>query len=310
MTFSTAYPFKSTVFPTFSCEKYRFGFNGKENDNEVKGDGNSVDYGGRIYDSRLGRWLSLDPKFSKAPNWSPYRFGFDNPLRFIDKDGNFELYPDARENYPKLAYLVDHMVEIYKNSTPEFKQALQKWSNLSEKEILECLTPGSGPMVRVEDIKRAYKLKVDANGMTETRMRKDGTYDDTRNWVNPQTNKEQGLIILDVFVANYVQEMNTPGAQLLAQSTIFHELTHYGLLKTIHNANKEENQTGDCSGKKFEKEAYGDDINRFDAECQAKRWNKTEGKSVLNNEVNTLSKSKKSNNNQNKGKTQKSIPSF
>ncbi len=35
-------------------EKYRFGFNGKENDNEIQGDGNSYDFGARIYDSRLG----------------------------------------------------------------------------------------------------------------------------------------------------------------------------------------------------------------------------------------------------------------
>ncbi|MCU7549877.1 hypothetical protein OCK74_12165 [Chitinophagaceae bacterium LB-8] len=40
---------------------YRYGFNGKENDNEVKGDGNSLDFGGRIYDPRLGRWHSTDP---------------------------------------------------------------------------------------------------------------------------------------------------------------------------------------------------------------------------------------------------------
>ena len=43
-----------------SAVSYRFGFNGKENDNEVKGAGNSVDFGARIYDSRLGRWMSVD----------------------------------------------------------------------------------------------------------------------------------------------------------------------------------------------------------------------------------------------------------
>jgi hypothetical protein len=32
---------------------YRYGFNGKENDNEVKGEGNQQDYGMRIYDPRL-----------------------------------------------------------------------------------------------------------------------------------------------------------------------------------------------------------------------------------------------------------------
>ena len=37
---------------------YRYGFNGMENDNEVYGERNAIDFGARIYDSRLGRWLS------------------------------------------------------------------------------------------------------------------------------------------------------------------------------------------------------------------------------------------------------------
>jgi hypothetical protein len=35
---------------------YRYGFNGKEEDDDVKGDGNQQDYGMRIYDPRLGRF--------------------------------------------------------------------------------------------------------------------------------------------------------------------------------------------------------------------------------------------------------------
>ncbi|MFN9319174.1 MAG: hypothetical protein ACK58Q_01115, partial [Chitinophagales bacterium] len=37
---------------SLSSSKYRFGFNGKENDPEAEG---QQDYGMRIYDSRLGR---------------------------------------------------------------------------------------------------------------------------------------------------------------------------------------------------------------------------------------------------------------
>jgi hypothetical protein len=37
-----------------SSGSYRYGFNGKENDNEVKGAGNQQDYGMRIYDPRWG----------------------------------------------------------------------------------------------------------------------------------------------------------------------------------------------------------------------------------------------------------------
>jgi RHS repeat-associated protein len=82
------YPFGSPMDGrTFSSDKYRFGFNGKENDNEIQGDGNSYDFGARIFDSRLGRWLSLDPLMAKYPDISPYVFCVNNPIIFIDPDG-------------------------------------------------------------------------------------------------------------------------------------------------------------------------------------------------------------------------------
>ena len=67
---------------------YRFGFNGKEKDDEIDGvTGSKLDFGARIYDSRIGRWLSLDPLFSKYPDLSPYVFVGNCPLLFIDPDG-------------------------------------------------------------------------------------------------------------------------------------------------------------------------------------------------------------------------------
>ncbi|MDY8138994.1 RHS repeat-associated core domain-containing protein, partial [Aquimarina sp. 2201CG5-10] len=69
---------------------YRYGFNGKELDNEVKGEGNSYDFGARMYDPRVGRWLSVDPLRKRAPGITPYRFGFNNPLRYQDPDGKWE----------------------------------------------------------------------------------------------------------------------------------------------------------------------------------------------------------------------------
>jgi RHS repeat-associated protein len=45
----------------WSLGSYRYGFNGKENDNEVKGEGNQIDFGSRIHDPRVGRFLSVDP---------------------------------------------------------------------------------------------------------------------------------------------------------------------------------------------------------------------------------------------------------
>jgi RHS repeat-associated protein len=70
---------------------YRYGFNGKENDNEVKGDGNQQDYGMRIYDPRLGRFLSVDPITAEYSELTPYQFASNSPIFGIDKDG-LELF--------------------------------------------------------------------------------------------------------------------------------------------------------------------------------------------------------------------------
>jgi len=72
---------------TASSSKYRYGFNGKENDNDIKGEGNQQDYGLRIYDPRLVKFLSVDPITAKYPELTPYQFAGNNPISGIDQDG-------------------------------------------------------------------------------------------------------------------------------------------------------------------------------------------------------------------------------
>ena len=71
---------------------YRFGFNGMEKDNEVKGKGNSLDFGARIYDSRLGRWLSIDPLAAKYPDVSTFTFALNTPIQAKDPDGRVVIF--------------------------------------------------------------------------------------------------------------------------------------------------------------------------------------------------------------------------
>lgn len=68
-------------------DTYRYGFNGKENDNEVKGEGNQQDYGMRIYDNRLGRFLSVDPLTKSYPMLTPYQYATNRPIDGVDLDG-------------------------------------------------------------------------------------------------------------------------------------------------------------------------------------------------------------------------------
>ena len=70
---------------------FRYGFNNKEKDNEIKGEGNGIAYENRIYDPRIAKWLSIDPLQKKYPNESPYNFTSDNPIYFADKDGKDKI---------------------------------------------------------------------------------------------------------------------------------------------------------------------------------------------------------------------------
>ncbi|TDB67990.1 hypothetical protein EZE20_03430 [Arundinibacter roseus] len=44
-----------------------------------------MDYGARQYDATLGRWMSGDPLAEQAPDWTPYRYGFNNPLKYTER---------------------------------------------------------------------------------------------------------------------------------------------------------------------------------------------------------------------------------
>ena len=85
---------------------YRYGFNGMEKDDEIKG-GNSYDFGARIYDSRVGRWLALDPLAHIQPFISSYCAFNDNPVYYIDPDGK-KVKPGNLE-----------ALQVIKNTLPE-----------------------------------------------------------------------------------------------------------------------------------------------------------------------------------------------
>ncbi len=69
---------------------YRYGFNGKEKNDEISGPGNTIDFGNRMDDTRGGRWFSID-RITK-PWLSPYAYAADNPVNNVDPDGKDEIH--------------------------------------------------------------------------------------------------------------------------------------------------------------------------------------------------------------------------
>jgi RHS repeat-associated protein len=64
---------------------YRYGFNGKENDKDISEGGQ--DYGMRIYDRRVARFLTVDPLAINYPWNSPYSYAEGDPINYEDLDG-------------------------------------------------------------------------------------------------------------------------------------------------------------------------------------------------------------------------------
>jgi RHS repeat-associated protein len=99
----------------YTSSNYRYGFNGKENDNEVKGTGNQQDYGMRVYDNRLGRFLSVDPLSKKFPFYTPYQFAGNKPIIAIDMDGLEEwVVIDFYQNNKFMGTSILHLVNAFR----------------------------------------------------------------------------------------------------------------------------------------------------------------------------------------------------
>lgn len=79
-----------------NSDKYRYGFQGQEKDDEIKGEGNSYGFEDRMLDPRIGRWFSTDMKSKEYQ--SNYNFAMNNPTIFVDPDGKDDYYFDTQTN--------------------------------------------------------------------------------------------------------------------------------------------------------------------------------------------------------------------
>ena len=108
---------------SYTSSSYRYGFNGKEKIDEVTGNtGTDYDLGLRIYDSRLARFMSVDPK-STIYSWqSPYAYFKNQPILTLDINGaggeepgtNGPVSaPQIREQFNDGKVAVNYQVTIY-----------------------------------------------------------------------------------------------------------------------------------------------------------------------------------------------------
>jgi RHS repeat-associated protein len=74
-----------------SIDTYRYGFQGQEKDDEIKGEGNSINYKYRMHDPRVGRFFAVDPLTGKYPYYSPYQFSGNKVISAMELEGLEEV---------------------------------------------------------------------------------------------------------------------------------------------------------------------------------------------------------------------------
>jgi RHS repeat-associated protein len=83
-----------------NSKDYRYGFQGQEKDDELKGEGNSLNYTFRMHDPRVGRFFAVDPLFRDYPHNSPYVFSENRVIDLNELEGLQTGQSNARANRP------------------------------------------------------------------------------------------------------------------------------------------------------------------------------------------------------------------
>jgi len=112
---------------SYSSPLYRYGFQGQEKDDEIKGNGNSINYKYRMHDPRVGRFFAVDPLSHSYPWNSSYAFSENRVIDGVELEGlEFTNYLN------KMKDIYNTSVKLYKayNTT---KEVIERANNLINK---------------------------------------------------------------------------------------------------------------------------------------------------------------------------------
>jgi len=102
---------------------YRYSFQGQEQDLEIKGEGNSINYKYRMHDPRIGRFFTVDPLFKNYPWNSSYAFSENRVIDGIDLEGR-EYFSKEKamieSRHGRTFIQVDHLTPVVRSKIAQF----------------------------------------------------------------------------------------------------------------------------------------------------------------------------------------------
>ena len=133
-TYSDNYPFGMPISSrTDMTMPYRYGFQNQELDNEIKLNGNSVNFKYRMHDPRLGRFFAMDPLFKSFPWNSPYAFSENRVIDGIELEGRERIPVQVAEFGRSMEQKVTNFQEVTKYTVQQVGVGLgrvaDEWSD-------------------------------------------------------------------------------------------------------------------------------------------------------------------------------------